>query len=257
LKRERLDRVLVSRTIIENIDEARTAIDKHRVHVNGSIATSHGYLIAPSDEIRVVAGQRYVSRGGQKLEAALSHFEIDLTGKRVLDAGASTGGFTDCALQHGARQVVALDVGRNLLHERLIGDARVVEISETNVREIDRLVKNKLPNFVELFDVVVADLSFISLVEVMGSLLAALNLNGDLILHVKPQFEASQLEADKGAGVITDPTIHKRVCQDVSELATQSGCLVRGIIESPIRGHQGNIEFLLVAKYTHPANSSE
>jgi len=247
----------VSRSVVESIDEARTAIDQHHVHVNGSIAISYSHLVAPSDEIRVVASQRYVSRGGQKLEAALSHFEIDLIGKRVLDAGASTGGFTDCALQHGARQVVALDVGRNLLHERLIGDQRVVEISETNVREIDQLVKNKLPNFVELFDVVLADLSFISLAEVMASLLVALNTNGDLILLVKPQFEASRLEADKGAGVITDPTIHNRVCRDVSELATRLGCLVRGIIESPIRGHQGNIEFLLVAKYTCPANESE
>ena len=254
MKRERLDRVLVSRSVIESIDDARTAIDQHQVHVNGSIATSHSHLVAPSDEIRVVAGQRYVSRGGQKLEAALSHFKIDLTGKRVLDAGASTGGFTDCALQHGARQVVALDVGRNLLHERLIGDERVVEISETNVREIDQLVKNKLPIFVELFDVVLVDLSFISLAEVIASLLVALNINGDLILLVKPQFEASRLEADKGAGVITDRTIHNRVCQDVSALATRLGCLVRGIIESPIRGHQGNIEFLLVAKYTCPAN---
>ena len=247
----------MSRSIIEGIDEAKTAINQHRVHVNGSIATSHSFLVAPSDEIRVVNGQRYVSRGGQKLEAALSYFEIDLTGKRVLDAGASTGGFTDCALQHGARQVVALDVGRNLLHERLTGDGRVVEISETNVREIDQLVKNKLPNFVELFDVVVADLSFISLGEVMASLLVALNTNGDLILLIKPQFEASRLEADRGAGIITDPTIQKRVCQDVSELVTRLGCLVRGVIESPIHGHRGNIEFLLVAKYTDPANTSE
>ena len=116
MKRERLELALVSRGLVSDLDAAKQAIDDRLVHVNGSIAISYSHLVAPNDQIRVVEQYRFVSRGGFKLEAALAHFEIDLAGLRVLDVGASTGGFTDCALQHGARQVVALDVGKNLLH---------------------------------------------------------------------------------------------------------------------------------------------
>ena len=116
MKRERLELALVSRGLVSDLDAAKQAIDDRLVQVNGSIAISYSHLVAPNDQIRVVEQSRFVSRGGFKLEAALAHFEIDLAGLRVLDVGASTGGFTDCALQHGARQVVALDVGKNLLH---------------------------------------------------------------------------------------------------------------------------------------------
>jgi 23S rRNA (cytidine1920-2'-O)/16S rRNA (cytidine1409-2'-O)-methyltransferase len=184
----------------------------------------------------------------------------------VLDVGASTGGFTDCALQHGARQVVALDVGKNLLHEKLVSDERVVEVSETNARDIGNLTSTSTSTstsaststgagnalFGEKFDVVVADLSFISVHEVLSSMLAVLNADGLLILLVKPQFEATRLEADKASGVIEDPEIHQRVCREISEATSQKGCTVLGVIESPIRGQQGNIEFLLGAKYTNP-----
>jgi 23S rRNA (cytidine1920-2'-O)/16S rRNA (cytidine1409-2'-O)-methyltransferase len=227
------------------------------VHVNGSIAISYSHLVAPNDQVLLAVTPRFVSRGGFKLEAALDHFKIDLAGLRVLDVGASTGGFTDCALQHGARQVVALDVGKNLLHEKLRGDERVVEVSETNAREIGDLTGAGAGAvagaalFVEKFDVVVADLSFISVHEVLPSMLAVLKADGLLLLLVKPQFEATRLEADKASGVIEDPEIHQRVCREISEASSQKGCTVLGVIESPIRGQQGNIEFLLVAKYTH------
>lgn len=262
MKRERLELALVSRGLVSDLDAAKQAIDDRLVQVNGSIAISYSNLVAPNDQIRVVEQSRFVSRGGFKLEAALAHFEIDLAGLRVLDVGASTGGFTDCALQHGARQVVALDVGKNLLHEKLVSDQRVVEVSETNAREIVNLTSTGTSTsagagtgsamFAEKFDVVVADLSFISVHEVLPSMLAALKTDGLLILLVKPQFEATRLEADKASGVIEDPEIHRRVCREIGEASSQKGCSLLGVIESPIRGQQGNIEFLLAAKYTNP-----
>ena len=258
MKRDRLELALVSRGLASDLDVAKQAIDDRLVQVNGSIAISYSHLVAPNDQIRVVEQSRFVSRGGFKLEAALAHFEIDLAGLRVLDVGASTGGFTDCALQHGARQVVALDVGKNLLHEKLVSDQRVVEVSETNARDIVNLTSTGTSAgagnamFSEKFDVVVGDLSFISVHEVLPSMLAALKTNGLLILLVKPQFEATRLEADKASGVIEDPEIHRRVCREIGEASSQKGCSLLGVIESPIRGQQGNIEFLLAAKYTNP-----
>ena len=246
----RLDRALVAKLLFDTESDAQEAIDERKVSVNGSIAISHGFMVAPSDELLVIVPPKYVSRGGFKLEAAIVKFNLDFKDKRVLDVGASTGGFTDCALQHGAREVVALDIGKNLLHEKIAGDARVVVVENTNAREINRFVKDNKPNFDKLFDTAVVDLSFISVHEVLGSVLSALKNDGTVIVLVKPQFEASKNEADKASGVITDSAIHSRVCQEVAAMATGLGCVVQGIIESPIRGHDGNHEFLLVAKCT-------
>ena len=253
MKRVRLDKALVAKLLVETEAEAQKAIDARIVSVNGAIAVSHGFMVAPSDELLVIVPPKFVSRGGFKLEAAIVEFDLDLKDKRVLDVGASTGGFTDCALQHGAREVVALDVGKNLLHEKVANDPRVVIVENTNAREISRSVKAGKPNFGKLFDVVVVDLSFISVHEVLGQILSALKNEGIVIVLVKPQFEASKNEADKASGVITDSAIHSRVCQEVAAMATGLGCVVQGIIDSPIRGHDGNHEFLLVAKYTRLA----
>ena len=249
----RLDKALVAKLLVETEAEAQKAIDARIVSVNGAIAVSHGFMVAPSDELLVIVPPKFVSRGGFKLEAAIVEFNLDFKDKRVLDVGASTGGFTDCALQHGAQVVVALDVGKNLLHEKVANDPRVVIVENTNAREISRLVKAGKPNFGKLFDVVVVDLSFISVHEVLGQILSALKNEGIVIVLVKPQFEASKNEADKASGVITDSAIHSRVCQEVAAMATGLGCVVQGIIDSPIRGHDGNHEFLLVAKYTRLA----
>ena len=253
MKRVRLDKALVAKLLVETEAEAQKAIDARIVSVNGAIAVSHGFMVAPSDELLVIVPPKFVSRGGFKLEAAIVEFNLDFEDKRVLDVGASTGGFSDCALQHGAQQVVALDVGKNLLHEKVANDPRVVIVENTNAREISRLVKAGKPNFGKLFDVVVVDLSFISVHEVLGQILSALKNEGIVIVLVKPQFEASKNEADKASGVITDSAIHSRVCQEVAAMATGLGCVVQGIIDSPIRGHDGNHEFLLVAKYTRLA----
>ena len=246
----RLDRALVAKLLFDTESDAQEAIDERKVSVNGSIAISHGFMVAPSDELLVIVPPKYVSRGGFKLEAAIAEFDLDLKDMRVLDVGASTGGFTDCALQHGAQEVVALDIGKNLLHEKIAGDARVAVVENTNAREINSFVKDNKPNFDKLFDIAVVDLSFISVHEVLGSVLSALKNEGTVIVLVKPQFEASKNEADKASGVITDSAIHSRVCQEVAAMATGLGCDVQGIIESPIRGHDGNHEFLLVAKCT-------
>ena len=253
MKRVRLDKALVAKLLVETEAEAQKAIDARIVSVNGAIAVSHGFMVAPSDELLVIVPPKFVSRGGFKLEAAIVEFNLDFEDKRVLDVGASTGGFSDCALQHGAQQVVALDVGKNLLHEKVANDPRVVIVENTNAREISRSVKAGKPNFGKLFDVVVVDLSFISVHEVLGQILSALKNEGIVIVLVKPQFEASKHEADKASGVITDSAIHSRVCQEVAAMATGLGCVVQGIIDSPIRGHDGNHEFLLVAKYTRLA----
>ena len=248
MKRVRLDQALVAKTLFVDVAQARQAIDERKVSVNGAIAVSHGFMVAPSDELLVIVTPKYVSRGGLKLEAAIRNFDLDFADQRVLDVGASTGGFTDCALQHGARQVVAVDIGKNLLHEKIASDPRVVVVENTNAREIKRLVSSGDKNFAKRFDIAVVDLSFISAREVLSAVLSAVKNLGILVLLIKPQFEATKAETDRGAGVISDRAVHARVTDEMAEFVRQLGCDVSGTIESPIRGHDGNREFLLVAK---------
>ncbi len=248
MKRIRLDQALVAKTLFVDVAQAQLAIDERKVSVNGAIAVSHGFMVAPSDELLVMVTPKYVSRGGLKLEAAIRDFDLDFADRRVLDVGASTGGFTDCALQHGARQVVAVDIGKNLLHEKVASDPRVVVVENTNAREIERLVSSGDKNFAKRFDIVVVDLSFISAREVLSAVLSAVKNLGILVLLIKPQFEATKAETDRGAGVISDRAVHARVTDEMAEFVRQLGCDVSGTIESPIRGHDGNREFLLVAK---------
>ncbi len=248
MKRIRLDQALVAKTLFVDVAQARQAIDERKVSVNGAIAVSHGFMVAPSDELLVIVTPKYVSRGGLKLEAAIRNFDLDFADQRVLDVGASTGGFTDCALQHGARQVVAVDIGKNLLHEKIASDPRVVVVENTNAREIKRLVSSGDKNFAKRFDIAVVDLSFISAREVLPAVLSAVKDDGILLLLIKPQFEATKAETDRGAGVISDRAVHARVTDEMAEFVRQLGCDVSGTIESPIRGHDGNREFLLVAK---------
>ena len=253
MKRVRLDQALVAKKLFGDFERAQLAIDERKISVNGAIAVSHGFMVAPNDELLVLVAPKYVSRGGLKLEAAICEFNLDLKDKRVLDVGASTGGFTDCALQHGASQVVALDVGKNLLHEKIARDPRVVVVENTNAREIEQLV-NSDSNFAPRFDIAVVDLSFISARDALPAVLSALRDDGILVLLIKPQFEANKVETDRGAGVITDTAIHKRVTDEVATFVRQSDCEILGIIESPIHGHDGNREFLLVGKCARVAS---
>ena len=210
------------------------------MRVGGAPASKPAHLVDPGEAVEVVGpGPRFVGRGGEKLDAALERFDVAVAGRRALDAGASTGGFTDCLLQRGAAEVVAVDVGYGQLHERLRADPRVDVRERTNVRTLDR---DALGGPVGL---VVADLSFISLRNVLPVLLGLVDPGDDLVVLVKPQFEAGRRETSRGAGVIRDPDVRRRVVEEVATAAVEQGADRMGEMESPLTGADGNVEFLL------------
>jgi 23S rRNA (cytidine1920-2'-O)/16S rRNA (cytidine1409-2'-O)-methyltransferase len=199
--------------------------------------------VAPGEAIELARpAARFVSRGGEKLAAALDEFAVDVAGAVVLDAGASTGGFTDCLLQRGAARVIAVDVGHGQLHERLIHDARVDQRDRTNVRTLDRDAVG-----CEV-DVVTADLSFISLRTVAPALLGCCRPGGDLVLLVKPQFEATRQEAAKGRGVIRDESVRQRALEEVTNAIEGLGAAIMGTMTSPLTGADGNVEYFVHAR---------
>ena len=213
----------------------------------GAPADKPARLVAPAEAVEVSGPPpRYVGRGGLKLEAALDRFGIDVNGARVLDAGASTGGFTDCLLQRGAARVIAVDVGYGQLHERLRADPRVDVRERTNVRALR-------PEDVDgQVDAVVGDLSFISLRTVLPPLLDLVRPGADLVLLVKPQFEAGRAEAAKGKGVVRDRAVWRRVLGEVAAAALEGGAATMGAMPSPITGADGNVEFLLHLRAATP-----
>ena len=241
-RRQRLDAELVRRGLVGSRVDATRMIESQRVLVNGAVADKASRQVHAGDAV-VVQGEppRFVSRGGEKLAAALSTFDIDVTGRRVLDAGASTGGFTDCLLQNGSAHVVALDVGHGQLHPKVRSDPRVTVIERTHIRDAT-------PELIGgVADLVTADLSFISIVRVLDALISLATPGADLVLLVKPQFEAGRAEVSKGRGVITDPEVHERVQIEVHAALESRGCVVRGWTVSPIAGGDGNREFLVHA----------
>jgi 23S rRNA (cytidine1920-2'-O)/16S rRNA (cytidine1409-2'-O)-methyltransferase len=238
--RRRLDAELVRRGLCASRTEAHRLIDEGRVTVGGAPAPKASRMVAAGDAVEGIGPpRRFVGRGGQKLDAALAEFGVDVSGRRVLDAGASTGGFTDCVLQRGAASVVAVDVGYGQLHERLRADPRVDNRERSNVRELD------VESIGGPVDVVVGDLSFISLTKVADVLLSAVVDGGDLVLLVKPQFEAGRAEVSKGRGVITDPEVWRRAVDDVVAAFGERGAAKMGEMVSPIHGAEGNTEFLV------------
>ena len=250
--RIRLDAALVKRGLAASRSEAAQLIDQGNVLVAGTFASKSSRLVASDEPIEVVSEKKYVSRGGEKLEAALKHFSIDVRGRSVLDAGASTGGFTDCVLQQGARRVLALDVGHHQLHERIKHDDRVAWRDGVNVRDLsgDDL---DFP-----CSLVVADLSFISLTKVLPALIGVVTTeegfdHPELVVLVKPQFEAGRVEVSRGKGVISDPVIHQHVIEIVTQSVTDLGATVVGVVESPIKGAEGNTEFLMFIRCSSPS----
>ena len=209
-------------------------------------------LVAPDEPIEILGPpRRFVGRGGDKLEGALERFGVDPTGRRAIDCGASTGGFTDALLQRGASEVVAIDVGYGQLHERLQADPRVESHERTNIRGLD-------PDAIGgRADLVVADLSFISLRTVADDLLRMCRPTADVIVLVKPQFEAGRTEASRARGVITDPEIWRRVLGEVHDTFQARGAAIMGAMTSPIQGADGNVEFLvhLIAPGDEPAEA--
>jgi 23S rRNA (cytidine1920-2'-O)/16S rRNA (cytidine1409-2'-O)-methyltransferase len=241
--RRRLDAELVRRELVTSRTEAQMLIDAKRVLVNGAIADKAARQVAPGDQLHVDGPPpRFVGRGALKLDHALDAFGIEVAGMRGLDAGASTGGFTDVLLQRGAAHVVAVDVGHGQLHERLRADARVTNLERTNVRSID------VDRIGGAVDIVVGDLSFISLRLVIGPLVAVCQPGAPMVLLVKPQFEAGKAEVSRGRGVVTDPKVHARVRDEVAAACRGAGCEVVGWTESPITGADGNVEFLIHAR---------
>ena len=232
--------------------EAQRLIADNRVTVGGAPATKASRLVDPGEALEVSRdGPRFVSRGGFKLEAALERFALDVSDIRAIDVGSSTGGFTDCLLQRGARETVAIDVGRHQLHEKLRADPRVTVFEQTDVRALDTAaIGGPAP-------LVVADLSFISLRAVAGELVALVDRPGDLVVLVKPQFEAGRAAADRGRGVIRDPAVWRRAIIDAAGALHDSGAAIMGAMVSPLRGGDGNVEFLVHARVTDPRSEPE
>ena len=240
--RRRLDAELVRRGLATSRTEAATAVDAGLVTVAGAPALKASRLVAADEPVEIAGPpKRFVSRGGDKLDAALDCFALDVTGWRALDAGASTGGFTDCLLQRGAAHVVAVDVGRHQLHERLRRDRRVTVHEGLNVRHADPIALDAP------FDLVVADLSFISLRTVSSALVALLRSGGALVWLVKPQFEAGRAEAAKGRGVVRDQAVRDRVRDEIHRHLGELGAHVHGWMDSPLPGPAGNVELLVYA----------
>lgn len=237
--RERLDIRLVALGLAPSREKAQRFILAGSVTVNGQLAAKASQTVDESALVAVVAGEKFVSRGGQKLEAALTAFAVPCPGAVCVDLGASTGGFTDCLLQHGAARVHAVDVGHGQLDWKLRQDARVVIHDECNARHL-------VPGTIgEPADVLTLDVSFISLTKVLPAAVALLKPGGYLVALIKPQFEAGKKDVKKG-GVVRDSAVHERVKTDITKFAVENlGLRLLGLIESPLRGPAGNVEFLI------------
>jgi 23S rRNA (cytidine1920-2'-O)/16S rRNA (cytidine1409-2'-O)-methyltransferase len=239
MPRERIDKLLVDRGLADSRTKAQALVMAGAVLVDEQLIHKPSELFSHEANIRIKesATQRYVSRGGIKLEAALREFSVDVNDLVCLDVGASTGGFTDCLLQHGARRVVALDVGHNQLDWKIRNDPRVAVREEVNARHLAP------EDFEETFDLVTIDVSFISLTKIFPAAVPLLKNNGRIIALIKPQFEVGKGEVGKG-GIVKDPSQHQRVIDEVNTFAQSLGLNVISVIASPITGADGNLEFL-------------
>jgi 23S rRNA (cytidine1920-2'-O)/16S rRNA (cytidine1409-2'-O)-methyltransferase len=243
MKHERVDKLLVERGLAKSRTKAQAMVMAGVILVNEQRINKPSDLVAPDAEIRVKGGDdpasRYVGRGGLKLEAALREFHIDVQGSTCLDLGASTGGFTDCLLQYGAGQVISIDVGHNQIDWRLRTDPRVEVREGVNARYLTP------DDFSSTFELIVMDVSFISATKIMPAIVPLLTDTGRLVTLIKPQFEVGRGEVGKG-GIVRDPEKHARVIDEVNRAAKDLGLEVRGVIESPIHGADGNVEFLAI-----------
>jgi 23S rRNA (cytidine1920-2'-O)/16S rRNA (cytidine1409-2'-O)-methyltransferase len=235
-KKQRLDKLLVERGLVDSRAKGRTLIMAGEVLVNGAMVDRPGTNISLGADIQLKAPMPYVSRGGYKLAGALAEFGIDVSGKVCADVGACTGGFTDVLLQHGASQVFAIDVGYGQLDWRLRQDARVTVMERTNARYLESL--EALVNFV------CVDVSFISLKLILPAVQRWLAPNADIVALIKPQFEAGRQQVGKG-GIVRDKSVHRQVLIDLLTWAQQAGLSPIGLIRSAIEGSDGNVEFLV------------
>jgi 23S rRNA (cytidine1920-2'-O)/16S rRNA (cytidine1409-2'-O)-methyltransferase len=250
MRKIRLDMLLVERGLVDSRSLAQRLVMAGQVRVNGQVELRVSAKLLPDVLLEVEARPRFVSRGGEKLAAALQAFNLDVQGCVCADVGASTGGFTDCLLQHGASKVYAIDVGQGILDWKLRQDERVIVMEKTNARYLE--------NLPEPVNVITVDVSFISLKVILpvvphwfsATRQSKLQLAGSVISLIKPQFEAGRQAAGRGKGVIRDPLIHRQVLLDVLAFANQQGYAIRGLIRSPLMGPKGNTEFLAWLEYT-------
>jgi 23S rRNA (cytidine1920-2'-O)/16S rRNA (cytidine1409-2'-O)-methyltransferase len=237
--RERIDKLMVQRQLAGSRERARALIMAGRVLVDDQPVDKAGTQVDPEASIRLKGEDiPYVSRGGLKLARALETFQVTAEGRTALDVGASTGGFTDCLLQEGARKVFAIDVGYGQLAWKLRHDQRVINLERTNIRHLTPDQLDEIP------DLVVIDASFISLEKVLPSTTALIKPGSDIIALIKPQFEVGKGQVGKG-GVVRDPDQHAQVIEKIKLVAAQAGCQVVQLCESPILGTKGNREFLI------------
>ena len=241
-KMQRVDQILVKRGMANNLDEARRLVMAGKILSEGQLILAPSQKIYPDRELSLAQKAQFVSRGGDKLQAAFNAFNLSVKGLVCADVGASTGGFTDCLLQGGAARVYAIDVGYGILDWRLRNDTRVIVLERTNARDLD-----KLPETVEF---ITADVSFISLKKILPILAGWYSeQGGESVLLVKPQFEAAREESARGAGVISDPEIHRRILLEVLGFAAGNGFEIKGVLRSPLLGPAGNQEYLAWLNY--------
>jgi 23S rRNA (cytidine1920-2'-O)/16S rRNA (cytidine1409-2'-O)-methyltransferase len=247
--RIRLDQALVERGLCASRERAKRAIMAGLVRVNGHPAAKPGDLVSSTAELFLAAGEKFVSRGGLKLDHALTTFGVEVRGISAVDLGASTGGFTDCLLQRGAQRVYAVDVGHGQLAWSLRKDPRVVVMEKVNART---LTPSSFPNPFHPVELVVIDCSFISLRKIIPASIALLRPSGKIVALIKPQFEAGKAEADRGAGVIRDPEIHDRILSELAQFVAATLPELRWLATtpSPVLGPAGNREFLALLEKT-------
>ena len=252
----RLDVLLTERGLAESRSKAQAIIMAGQVRVDDQVTLKPATKVSTVSALTIDSGPRFVSRGGEKLEAALEAFPIDLSGLTCADVGASTGGFTDCMLQRGAAKVYSIDVGKGILHWKLRNHPRVVVMEKTNARYVESLP--------EAVDFVTVDASFISLKILLpvvkgwfASPQAEVELKGDAVALIKPQFEAGRKDVSRGDGVIREPEIHRQVLDDILTFAQKEGFGIRGLTRSPIRGPKGNVEFLVWLRAGIPPTENE
>lgn len=241
MKKLRLDHLLVARGLFPSREQAQRAIMAGEVKVGTRVASKASELTDEQAELTTKGRRQFVSRGGIKLQGALDHFKLDVTGTVALDIGASTGGFTDCLLQRGAAKVYAVDVGHDQLAWKIRNDPRVIVLEKINARELSQ---QHVPQKVDLC---VIDVSFISLTLILSPAFASLRLGGHLLALIKPQFELQRGQVGRG-GVVRDPTLHKEAQRKVSEFVEAAGQEVIGVVPSTITGAEGNQEFFVCVR---------
>ncbi|MBU1711537.1 MAG: TlyA family RNA methyltransferase [Proteobacteria bacterium] len=244
-KKKRLDIKLVECGIVQSRERAKSLIMAGKITVNDRIQDKPGLLVSEDDAITLKGKEMpFVSRGGIKLESALTSFNIDINGSVCLDVGASTGGFTDCLLQHGAKQVIAVDVGYGQMAWNLRKDPRVVTIERTNIRYLPFEAVSRP------VDIVTIDVSFISLKIVVPAVLKFMKTDAAIIALIKPQFEVGKGKVGKG-GVVRESLMHDEVIKNLSAFFIETGLKIEGVISSPVTGPKGNKEFLIYMKFPY------